>query len=187
MLEKAFSVPSVISVANSSKTVKFKTELTKSDSGSGWHFLIVDGDIAKKLAFTDKFRRVLCSINKGEPFQCALLPWGDKFYIIVNKTKRDAVGIEAGDMVNVLITRDESEYGLPMPEEFREVLNQDPEGDRLFHELTKGKQRSMLYFIGQIKNIDKRIHAGLVLVEHLKENGRVIDSLLVEEWKRPMF
>jgi hypothetical protein len=170
------------------KPVKFKTELVKSDSGSGWHFILVEEKIAKRLAFTDKFRRVICSINKGEPFQCALMPWGDKYFIIVNKTKRDAVGIVEGDVVSVVLERDESRYGLPMPEELREVMNQDPEGDKLFHALTAGKQRSMLYFIGQIKDIDKRIHAALVLMEHLKENdGKIIDSKLSQEWKRPIW
>lgn len=170
------------------KTVKFKTELTKSPEGSGWHFLIVGAEIAKKLKFEGKLKRVVCSINGSEGFQCALLPSGDKFYIIVNKQKRDALGIVAGDKVSVELVKDESKYGLPMPEELREVLNQDAEGDKLFHYLTAGKQRSMLYFIGKIKDIDKRIHAALILVEHLKDNdGKVDGDKLYEEWKRPVF
>jgi len=96
-----------------------------STTGSGWHFLIVKGEIVAKLGFEGKFKRIICTMNEGEGFQCALLPWGELFYIIVNKKKRDAIGIVAGDMVNVLLEKDESKYGLPMPEEFQEVLNQD--------------------------------------------------------------
>lgn len=170
------------------ESVRFKTELTKSTSGSGWHFLIVEAKYSIKLAFKDKFRRVVCSINGGEGFQCALLPWEDRFYIIVNKKKRDELGIIAGDIVEVSLVRDESEYGLPMPEEFREVLDQDEEGDRLFHALSKGKQRSVLYMLSRSKNVDLRIHQALRLVEHLKENdGKLIGDKLYEELKRPMF
>lgn len=170
------------------KSIKFKSDLVQSDSGSGWHFLLIDRKHEKRLEFADKFRRVVCSINGGEGFQCALMPWGDKFYIIVNKQKRDALGIVAGDKVSVELVTDESKYGLPMPEEFREVLNQDPDGDRMFHGLTKGKQRSMLYYLGKIKDVDKRIHASLILVEHLKDNdGKVDGDKLYEEWKRPAF
>src|SRR5687767_18280 len=136
-------------MARSPKRVKLKTELVISTTGSGWHFLLVPGETAAKLGFEGKFKRVVCSINGSEGFQCALMPWGEIFYIIVNKTKRDNLGILAGDMVSVELTRDDSKYGLPMPEEFREVLDQDPEGDRLFHALTEGKQRSLLYLISK--------------------------------------
>ena len=169
------------------KCVKFETTLTKSPADSGWHFLIVTKEIVTKFGFEGKFKRVVCTINGGESFQCALLPSGDKFYIIVNKTKRDALGIVAGETVDVLLERDESKYGLPMPEEFAEVLKQDSVGDQLFHELTAGKQRSILYLLSRSKDIDLRIHQALLVVEHLKENeGKIVDKLLYEELKRPI-
>ena len=157
-----------------------------STTGSGWHFLLVTNEIVAKLGFDGKYRRVVCTINDGEAFQCALLPWGDLFYIIVNQKKR--LGLTAGDIVRVRLVKDESKYGLPMPEEFEEVLKQDPEGDRLFHALTAGKQRSILYQLSKPKDIDVRIHQALLIVDHLKENdGKIIDKLLYEELKRPMF
>lgn len=174
-------------MAESLDQVRFKTELSISSTGSGWHFLIVEKSIVDKFQFPDKFKRVICSINGSEPFQCALMPWGDLFYIIVNKKKRDEVGVVAGDIVDVVLVKDESKYGLPMPEEFEEVLKQDPEGDRLFHALSKGKQRSMLYLLSRSKDIDMRIHQALIVVEHLKENeGKIIDDILVRQLKRPM-
>ena len=170
------------------KTVKFKTKLTQSLEGSGWHFLIVQKKIERKFGFEGKFKRVVCSINGGETFQCALMPWGEIFYIIVNKQKRDAIGIVAGDTVSVELGKDESKYGLPMPEEFAEVLHQDADGDRMFHALSAGKQRSLIYLVSNILNIDKRIHVALLVVAHLKENGgKVIDEQLYQETKRPIF
>jgi hypothetical protein len=167
--------------------MKFKTELARAMPESGWVFLVIEPEIANKFPSDGKSRRVVCRINDGEPFQCAILPWGKIFYIIVNKKRRDAIGVGVGDTVDVKLTEDESKYGLPMPDEFREVLNQDPEGDKLFHSLTAGKQRSILYLLGNIKNIDDRIHQALIIVDHVKEHGKVIDKLLYEELKRPMF
>lgn len=169
------------------KYVKFTCELTKSTTGSGWHFLIFGNEIEKQLGFEGKFRRVVCSINGSKGFQCALMPWGELFYIIVNKQKRDALSIFAGDTVNVELFKDESKYGLPMPAELKEVLKQDPEGNRLFHALTEGKQRSLLYFVGKIKDIDRRIHSAFIMVDHLKQNGgKIVDKKLYEELKRPV-
>jgi hypothetical protein len=170
------------------KQLKLKTKLVKSKTGSGWHFLIFDGSISAKLGFTDRFRRILCSINGGAKFHCALMPDGDELYIIVNKKHREALGIVAGDTVNVILERDESKYGLPMPEEFQAVLDQDDEGDRLFHALGKGQQRSVLYMLSRPKNIDVRIHHSLIVMQHLKDNaGKIVGDKLYHELKRPSF
>jgi hypothetical protein len=163
-----------------------KAPLIKSED-SGWHFLLIEQKTVTKLAFKDKFRRVLCSMNGAEKFHCALLPWGEQFYIIVNKKRRDELGLVAGDKVAVVLELDESKYGLPMPPEVKEVLKQDPEGNKLFHKLTPGKQRSMLYWLSRTKDIDRRIHETLIFVEHLKNNdGKIDGKKLQQEMKRPI-
>lgn len=170
------------------KTVKFKAILTKPAAESGWHFIPVEPKFGSRFEKKDGSRRVVCTINGAETFQCALIPMGEIFAIIVNKAKRDKLKISAGDKVSVELTVDESKYGLPMPEELQEVLNQDVEGDKLFHSLTAGKQRSMLYFIGKIKDVDKRIHAALIFIEHIKKNdGKIEYESLNNELKRPIF
>jgi hypothetical protein len=175
-------------MAEPQKQVKFKTELVMATTGSGWHFLFVTNELVAKFGFKDKYKRVVCTMNERESFQCALLPWGDLFYIIVNKKKRAALGIVAGDTVDVLLEIDQSKYGLPMPPEFEEVLRQDPESDRLFHALTAGKQRSILYLLSRARDVDVRIHQALLIARHLKENnGQIIGQKLYAELKRPIF
>ena len=170
------------------KPLKFTTTLIKPSNDSGWHFIHVAGKIGNKFEKKEGSRRVVCTINGTEKFQCALLPSDADFVIIVNKTKRDRLGIAAGDKIDVELALDESKYGLPMPEELQEVLNQDPDGDKLFHALTAGKQRSVLYLIGKIKDIDRRIHAALVFVEHIKKHeGAIVGDELYRELRRPIF
>jgi hypothetical protein len=169
------------------KKLKFKTALVRFGDG-GWVFLPVTRELAATIDFPNKrFKRVVCSIDGNEGFQCALMPSGTgDFVITVNKTKRDAWDIKVGEEIDVRLEIDTSKYGLPMPEEFRAVLDQDPEGDRLFHELSPGKQRSLLYLAGQKTDVDLRIHRALAIVEHLKENGgKVIGDKLDHELKRP--
>jgi len=167
--------------------VRLKTKLVKSPIESGWHFLLIGPKVVEALAFEGRFRRVMCSINGDKAFHCALLPWGEQFYIIVNKKKRDSLGIAAGDEVEVILEKDTSKYGLPMPPEVKEVLRQDKEGDKLFHALTPGKQRSMLYWLSRTKDVDRRIHETLIFVEHLKNNdGKIDNKKLQQELKRPI-
>ena len=170
------------------KRVKLKAKFTNAAEQGGWHFLVIDRKYVDKLGFEGKAKRVLCSIKGAEPFACALMPWGDIFYIMVNKLRRTELGLNVGDNVEVVLEKDESKYGMPMPEELQEVLNQDPDGNKLFHGLTAGKQRSMMWFIGKVKDIDKRIHTALVFIEHLKKNdGKIVNAELQQELKRPMF
>jgi hypothetical protein len=170
------------------KPIKFKTTLIRSGQyDSGWHFVHVAAKIGEKFEKKNGSRRVVCTINGTEGFQCALLPSDGNFVIVVNKAKRTKLGIEEGSRITVELARDESKYGLPMPPEFKEVLKQDRHGSKLFHSLTAGKQRSILWWIGKIKDIDKRIHTALIFIEHLKKNdGKIVHDRLDAELKRPM-
>ena len=114
-------------------------------------------------------RRVVCILNDTMEYQCAILPYGEgRFVITVNKKTQKQLNLHFGSTVSVALKPDESEYGLPMPEEFQEVLNQDPEGNAYFQALTDGKKRTFLYIIAQPKSSDLRIKRALTIVEHLK-------------------
>ena len=116
-------------------------------------------------------KRVVATLNHSLTFQCAIMPAGDGVHFInVNKKIRDQLKIKEGSKINVELKKDESEYGLPFPEELKELLEQDKTGNMLFHALTPGKQRNMIYAVSQVKNTDLRIHRALVILEHLKKN-----------------
>lgn len=138
--------------------------------------------IARVFEPQDGSRRVVCVLNESVEYQCALLPKGDgSFLITVNKKIRDTLGLKAGSPVRVSLRKDESAYGLPMPEELAELLQQDEDGNRLFQALTPGKQRTLLYIIGSVKQSDKRLARSLAIVEHLKANGGKINYRLLNE------
>jgi hypothetical protein len=174
----------------SAKKLRLTSVLTKSDQEFGWHFLTFNAKSVAALKFEDKkSKRVVCTINDSHTFQCALLPWTKGgFCIVVNKKIRDELGISDGNKVKVELAKDESKYGLPMPKELKEVLRQDPDGNKLFHALTAGKQRTILYYLAKPKDVDRRIHMALVVVEHLKKNdGKIVYPKLADELKRPIF
>jgi len=137
----------------------------------GCHFA-VPPMVAATLIEQREDRRVVCVLNEKTEYQCALVPRGDgTFLITVNKKNQKDLGLKIGSRVQVDLRSDDSQYGLPMPEELAEVLAQDPEGNRLFHALTPGKLRTLLYIVGQVKNTDARINRSFTIVEHLKKHG----------------
>ena len=155
--------------------LQFASILERSDNKLwGAHF-DVPGRIVKKL-IEGESRRVLCVLNGSAQHQCALIPHGNgTFVITVNKQLRDKLGLEFGMEVNVSLKKDTSVYGLPMPEELNELLRQDSEGNKVFHALTRGKQRTLLYIIGSAKGSEMRITRSLVIVQHLKSNNGKIN------------
>jgi hypothetical protein len=174
-------------MAKTAKPVKFTAELEASAEAAGWHFIPVPREIGERFPTDGKSRRVVCTINGKETIQCALMPGGERFVILVNKRIRTSLGIVAGDTVKLSVVPDTSKYGLPMPEEFAEVLAQDPDGDKLFHALTPGKQRSLIFVVTSGKDVDRRIHRALIILEHLKDNdGKIVDKKLYHELQRPL-
>ncbi len=141
----------------------------------GSHFAVPQF-VSTALIGTGDSRRVVCGLNEQLSFQCALIPRGDgSFLVMVNKKTQTKLGLKTGSQLRVRLQKDESEYGLPMPEELAELLAQDEEGNRVLHALTPGKIRTLLYLVGQPKSSDLRLHRALVVVEHLKSNHGKID------------
>lgn len=173
-------------MAKPARPVKLVSKVKR--SRTGWYFVEVPAEIAKRFETDPKTRRVVCTLNGSHTFQCALSPNKGVYTIGINKPLRAELGVEEGDEVSIYLEPDTSKYGAPMPEDFEEVLRQDEEGSRLFHALTGGMQRSLLYFIGNVKNVDRRIELGLIVLQHLKDNdGKVIGDRLQEDIKRPIF
>lgn len=162
-----------------SRPVRFRSTLEKTDSDPPWHILRVPKEKVAKFGFKGNLRRVVCSLNGTDPFNCALFPSKGDYFITLNKKLREKLGLSVGRSVSVELVKDESEYGMPMPEEFAEVLRQDIDGQKLFDALSPGNQRLMLKLIVFVKDADKRIIRSLVGIEILKRcEGRFDYHLL---------
>jgi len=82
------------------------------------------------------------------------------------------------------LKKDESKYGMPMPEEFDELMKIDDELNEVFHKLTPGKQRSLLHIIGKAKRSETRLNKAIVISEYLKQvNGKIDFKQLQQAFK----
>ena len=162
----------------------FKSTLQKLDTLYSYH-IGVSTAIAEKYITPQSDRRVICTLNNSLSFQCALMHMGDgSYFISVNKKIRDKLKLTPGTEVSVHLEKDESEYGLSMPEEFMETLNKDEEGSQIFHSITPGKQRTLIYIAGSVKDTQKRINRAIAIVTHLKNtNGKINFKQLYEAMK----
>lgn len=158
-----------------SKPVKYKTQVSQQDTALWDIHIPVPKDIAKAFLKADA-KRVVCTINDTITFQCAIMPKGDGgHFIMLNKENRTKLKLQIGDPIDIALKKDESQYGLPMPEEMEELLLMDEEGSMCFHKLTPGKQRSLLFLVGKPKNSETRLKKAVVIVDYLKMTGGKLD------------
>ncbi len=154
--------------------IRFSTTVQKFDSNLwGYHFPV-------PIAIADKFvtgndRRIVCKINNAIQIQGALMPYSEGYFILINQGLIKRLRLSIGENVNLEIEKDKSEFGLPMPDSFRALLDQDSESTTLFNNLTPGKKRSLIYLVGKVKNIDSQLNKGLAIVEHLKTEKGILN------------
>ena len=133
-----------------------------------YHFL-VPAEIVTYFLKLPSARRVLCQINGDDAFNCALMPDGLGDYFI-NLSQQIRTKLSLGELqeIDVILTPDTSQYGMPMPEELEEMLRQDPEGNAAFLALTPGKKRNLIYAVNSVKSSAIKVRRAFVIVTHLR-------------------
>ena len=151
--------------------------------GYGLH-IVIPNDIFEKMLQLAPDKRIKCTLNNEMTVSRAMSPKGDINYILLNKDVLKKCKLEIGDEVSVELQPDVSKYGIDITEEMEEVLFSDPEGSDLFHKLTPGVQRSLIYIINKIKSSQLRIERSFVILEHLKKmKGKVDGKILQQDFK----
>jgi len=109
------------------------------------------------------------------------MPKDGAYFILINKQVRDQLGLALGDPVEIRLEADQSEYGMPMPDELQVTLAQDEMASRHFHALTPGKQRNLIYIVSRVKSTDSRIRKALAIAEHLNASRGKLDFKALNE------
>ena len=152
----------------------FKSELIKL-SGNVWDIaIIVPTEIAENfLKINDK--RVVCIFNNKVKLQAALMPKGKNIWFInLNSPIRKQLKVNEGDIIEVEITTDNSEYGMEVAAVFEELLQQDEQAKELFKALTIGKQRALIHQINTLKSEANQLKKALTMFDYLKNvNGKL--------------
>jgi len=145
----------------------------------GLHVVIAD-DIAA--CYIDgKDRRVICTIDGHLQMHAAIMFMHDLKFIMISKVKLKSLSKDIGQQITIHLIKDASEYRMEFLDEMYEVFDTDPTAFDYFKALTIGKQRTLLYMIGNIKNADTRIRKSLIIADHLTVNKGKIDYKMLNE------
>jgi|GEM_PF-1521543 len=139
-------------------------------------FLVKADDVQELLKREKNAARILFSINGKGRIPRALLPGGNgQYFLLLNKEICKQYELEPGEEVILGIEPDDSAYGMPLPEELAELWAVDEEAYRVFHLMTPGKQRSLIYRIAKPKGAATRIKKAVQISEYLKSVAGKLD------------
>jgi hypothetical protein len=138
-------------------------------------FLVKKAEVQELLHREKNASRIIFSINGEGRIYRAFMPDGNgDYFILINQEICKQFNLEPEVPVILQITPDDSEYGMPLPEELSELWAMDEDAYRTFHILTPGKQRSLIYIIAKPKGADTRVKKAVQISEYLKGvNGKL--------------
>lgn len=164
--------------------IEFETDIKALDYLNYW-FVEITPDILAQLPGRkekgDFNQRLLITLDHKVQWQAGILALGEGSGLItVQKDRLKKIGKTLGDTVIVQLKKDESEFGVPVPEEIREYWVQVPESKYRFDALTPGMKRYILNHISTAKSAEKRserthfLMSNLLLAPQGKETFRFL-------------
>jgi len=148
--------------------IVFKSSIQCLDYMGNMRYLLVPNEMVQALGGSFSIR-LWCTANEQVKWQTGLVALGNgDAYISLNAQRLKQLKAKVGDEVNIALVKDESEYGLDLPEELKELLEQDSEGHQRFHQLAPGKQRFIIRFVTGVKSSNLRVDRAVTLIENLK-------------------
>jgi len=154
--------------------MKIKATYGKFAEGLYQRHFKVPNDLVAKLSKDGK-KRILCTVESNPYFHCAMMSDGQGgFFIMLNKEKEKKFGLVLGEKYALNLEKDNSKYGMHLPEEMEELLYQDPEGEAVFETLTDGKKRNLIHLVAMAKRSETRLKKAVVILDYLKSvNGKL--------------
>jgi hypothetical protein len=155
-------------MTNFPKEIKFKTFLKKFEHGMCLHYIAVPDTLALKMSNKFPFR-VFCRVNQSA-VPAAIVKHGvDGFIIQMGKQTLKKLKLNPHSDFEVVLVEDLTSHGYEIPEEFEELLLQDDEGREAWEQLTKGAQRSYLYYLNTGKSSETRIKRSIIILQRARE------------------
>lgn len=163
----------------------FDASLQLHDMGDAtFRILVLPIDLDTALR-AQNVERVVVTLNERLDWHAPLLSLGEDRgrYVVVSAERRKALGLQDGETVRVHLREDTSTYGMPVPEEWTSMLEEEPALRPLFDALTPGQQRRLLYHVGKPKREATRIKKAVGAADYLLRVGpENFDSATLPTW-----
>ena len=108
----------------------------------------------------------------GFPFRSSLMPCGNARMMPVNKALRDGAGVKPGDVVEVVMERDQEERRVEAPPELERELAKSKKAQQRWGELAFTHKKEMAISISGAKQEETRQRRLAKVMQVLKSGGK---------------
>jgi hypothetical protein len=134
---------------------EFEATLTAKGPGGAWTFLPIPFDV--HAVFGSKARVAVTGTLNGFSFRNSLLPEGDGTHsMMVGKDLQTGAQAKAGDLIHVVMWRDDEERIVEIPEDFAAALADHAQAGRFFAGLTPSQRKEYVDWIVSAKQAATR-------------------------------
>lgn len=110
--------------------------------------------------------RFICTIDDSYTFSCGLNHLGEgNYFVMLTKDRMNNIGKSVGDSIAIQLVEDTSKLGIEIPEVLEILLEQDPRLNAKFAQFTPGKQRSIIFQMNKIKDLNKQVAKTIELID----------------------
>ena len=132
--------------------------------------VLVPRDVATALGGL-KQMRVIGTVN-GIPYHSSTMPYGGRgLFMGVHKATREGAGVNFGDRVEVVISRDERPRVLEIPPELESAFTAEPALRERFKALSFSRRRDLAAPISEAKRPETRMARLARALGTLREHG----------------
>jgi len=122
--------------------------------------------------FGTRARVPICGTINGFPFRSSLMPMGGCHMMPVNKTLCRGAGVKPGDIVDVVMERDEEERTVEAPPELKQELAKNKTAQARWNELAFTHKKEMAISISSAKQEETRKRRLAKVMQVLKTGAR---------------
>lgn len=148
--------------------ITFQAHLEPVDGPMVSHIIPVPAEVADVFKLDKGAARILCSVEGGEEFPCALNPRHGRHVLIASLQLIKKHKLSTDKPISIRI-RIDPHNGLKLPEEFAEVLIQDEHASQVWEQISDGHKRGYIHYLSQPKSVDSRIKRALEISEKIKQ------------------
>ncbi|WP_164821746.1 YdeI/OmpD-associated family protein [Paenibacillus koleovorans] len=134
----------------------FESILVRPPGTGTWTYLIVPFNA--EAVYGSKGQIKVKGTVGGVPFRSTLMPSGGEggHYMVVNRDIRDALGVSAGDAVQVELELDTAAREVTVPAALQEALDADEEAGQRFEKLSYSHKKEYVDWIESARKAETR-------------------------------
>lgn len=125
-----------------------------------------------KALFGTKARVPVRGTINGFAYRSSIMPMGGRFLMAVNKALREGAKVKAGDLVAVVMERDEAPREVAVPADLKGALAADPAAKGAWEKASYTHRKETVLAIEEAKKPETRARRVAKALEELRAKGK---------------